>query len=65
MKVHDEVCGMTFDAERAAGDVEFQGVTYYFCSDQCRGMFEEHPERYVSVIDGEEEPGDHHNHHRR
>lgn len=63
MKAHDEVCGMEIEAEGAAATVRFQGKTYYFCSDRCRGMFEEHPDRYVPVTDeGEEAGGQHHPH---
>lgn len=51
MRVHDEVCGMTIDAEGAAASLEFLGKTYYFCSERCRRMFEEHPDRFVAVPD--------------
>jgi len=63
MKAHDEVCGMSIEVEDAAANVRFQGKTYYFCSDRCRGMFETHPDRYVPVQDEEAEPGDGHQHH--
>ncbi|GMV05181.1 MAG: hypothetical protein AMXMBFR53_14600 [Gemmatimonadota bacterium] len=67
MKAHDEVCGMEIDAEGAAAEVDFQGKTYYFCSDRCRRMFEEHPDRYVPVKDEDEDgsghAGHHHHHH--
>jgi len=64
MKAHDEVCGMSIEAEDAAATVEFQGKTYYFCSERCRGMFEEHPDRYVPVMDeGDDAAEDHHHHH--
>ena len=52
MLVHDEVCGMTIDTERAAASVDFLGTTYHFCSERCRRMFEEHPDRFVEVPDG-------------
>ena len=57
MQAHDEVCGMSIEAETAAASIEFQGKTYYFCSDRCRRMFEEHPDRYVPVQEEEEGPG--------
>lgn len=63
MKVLDEVCGMEIEAESAPAEVDFQGETYYFCSDRCRGMFEERPYRYVPVTEDGEELGDHHHHH--
>lgn len=41
----DPVCGM-----EATDDVNFdyEGRTYYFCSDHCRAQFEKEPERYIS-----------------
>jgi len=64
MKAHDEVCGMSIEAESAAASVEFQGKTYYFCSDRCGRRFEEHPGWYVPIRDEGDEPGDggHHQH---
>lgn len=62
MKAHDEVCGMEIEAESAAAQIRFQGKTYFFCSDRCRGMFEEHPDRYVAVSEEGGTPGDHHHH---
>lgn len=58
MRVHDEVCGMTIDAEDAAASLEFLEVTYYFCSERCRKKFEAHPERFVPVPDGWERTDD-------
>ena len=49
MKAHDEVCGMTIETDRAAATTEFQGKTYYFCTERCREKFEEHPGWYVPV----------------
>ncbi len=51
MKVHDEVCGMTISAEDAAATTDFQGKTYYFCTERCKTKFEEHPGWYVTVRD--------------
>lgn len=62
MKARDEVCGMEIEAESAPAQIRFRGKTDYFCSDRCRGMFEERPDRYVSVTDEREGPGDHHHH---
>lgn len=47
MKATDPVCGMTVDPETAAGKAEYEGKTYYFCSEGCRKAFEEDPERYL------------------
>ena len=49
MRVQDEVCGMTIEAEGAAASARFQGRTYHFCSDRCRTKFREHPDWYVPV----------------
>ncbi len=43
----DPVCNMQIDADKAAARTEYQGVTYYFCSEHCRNEFTCHPEQYV------------------
>ena len=43
----DPVCGMTVEPERAAGSVEHDGQTYYFCSTGCRDRFRAAPDQYV------------------
>ncbi len=40
VKVKDPVCGMTIDAENAAGTSEYKGETYYFCSPTCKEKFD-------------------------
>ena len=52
-RVVDPVCGMTVDPARAAGHVEHNGTTYYFCSKGCVAKFSADPERYLS---GQREP---------
>ncbi len=65
MKVRDEVCGMTIEEDRAAGTVDFQGTTYFFCSDHCRSTFEADPGKYAGASDDSEPGGggDHGHHH--
>ncbi len=46
MKVEDPVCRMKFVMDRAAAKVEYEGKTYYFCSEGCRAEFEADPEEY-------------------
>ena len=46
--VKDPVCGMTIDAEKAAGNDEYQGETYYFCSDACKAKFEANPAQFAA-----------------
>ena len=45
--VKDPVCGMDIDPKDAVGKVEFQGRTYYFCSDECKTKFEKAPKQYI------------------
>jgi Cu+-exporting ATPase len=44
----DPVCGMTVDPARAAGHVDYQGTTYYFCSKGCVAKFSADPTKYLS-----------------
>jgi Cu+-exporting ATPase len=39
---------MTVDPERAAGQVEYKGETYYFCSTHCVHKFREDPDRFLN-----------------
>jgi xanthine dehydrogenase accessory factor len=43
----DPVCGMTVATGKAGRPLEFDGVTYYFCSAGCRGEFEADPDSYA------------------
>ena len=47
MKVTDPVCGMQLDTAKAAAQVQYQGQTYYFCTEACRKQFEADPAKYV------------------
>jgi Cu+-exporting ATPase len=47
MKVKDPVCGMQFAPERAAGQLEYQGRTYYFCNKSCLERFRLDPAKYL------------------
>jgi Cu+-exporting ATPase len=40
----DPICGMTVDPATAAGQAEYQGRTYYFCSRSCLERFKADPE---------------------
>ena len=44
----DPVCGMTVDPARAAGTVDHNGTTYYFCSKGCAAKFAADPQKYLS-----------------
>jgi YHS domain-containing protein len=44
----DLVCGMTLELKSPAIEkIAYKGTTYYFCSESCKKMFEENPEKYV------------------
>jgi xanthine dehydrogenase accessory factor len=43
----DPVCGMTVATGKAGRPLEFDGVTYYFCSAGCRSEFESNPDSYA------------------
>ena len=43
----DPICSMTVDPKNAAGKHEYDGQTYYFCSQHCMTQFKKDPERFV------------------
>ena len=43
----DPVCHMTVDPASAAGQHEYKGETYYFCSTHCLHKFREDPEKFL------------------
>jgi YHS domain-containing protein len=43
----DPVCGMDVNPEKAAATYDYNGKTYYFCSDHCKHNFAENPEEYL------------------
>ena len=45
--IKDPVCGMDVVPATAAGSVEHDGRTYYFCSRHCVDKFRADPARYV------------------
>ena len=47
-RVTDPVCGMSVEPESAAGDYEYAGQTYYFCSKSCLEKFKAEPARFIS-----------------
>src|SRR5205823_2453586 len=48
MTAIDPVCGMTVEPATAAGKVDYQDKTYYFCSAHCAHAFKAQPQRYLS-----------------
>lgn len=49
----DPVCGMEVEPETAAGESEYQGKTYYFCSTSCKSAFDRDPENYLGKSTGQ------------
>jgi Cu+-exporting ATPase len=45
--VIDPVCGIRIDPDDAAAIVDFEGTTYHFCSQACRGAFIADPAAYA------------------
>jgi len=43
----DPVCGMQVDEQKSQGKTDYQGKTFYFCSDICKQQFDQNPQRYV------------------
>src|SRR5918996_3619695 len=47
--VTDPVCGMRIDTDDAAATAEYEGETYYFCSEACREAFVSGPDSFGAV----------------
>lgn len=45
----DPICGMQVDPRTAAGQSEYQGQTYYFCSPGCKKTFDAAPQKYAEA----------------
>jgi Cu+-exporting ATPase len=45
--VIDPVCHMVIDPQSAAGSMEHEGQTYYFCHQHCLHKFGENPQQYL------------------
>ena len=51
MNAHiDPVCGMTVDPATAAGTFDYEGETYYFCSQSCLRKFSADPQAYLNRL---------------
>ena len=44
----DPVCGMKLNEQETADTSVYEGKTYYFCSRDCKEVFDEEPELYLS-----------------
>ena len=47
-EVVDPVCGMKIASEKAAGEQEYGGHTYYFCGRSCLDKFKADPTNFVT-----------------
>ena len=47
----DPVCAMQVDEGTAAGSSTYQGETYYFCSQSCKDLIDEDPDKYIRETD--------------
>ena len=45
----DPVCKMNVNEKTAKHKTVYTGKTYYFCAPGCKIVFEENPEKYLSV----------------
>ena len=46
----DPVCGMQMQSEDVASETNYEGKSYYFCSDECRTKWDADPERYAKEM---------------
>jgi Cu+-exporting ATPase len=47
--VNDPVCGMMVDPREAAGQIEHNGWSYYFCSRNCAERFKKDPQHFLDA----------------
>ena len=47
-KARDVVCGMTADSPESYIAYEYQGETFYFCSEHCLEQFKDEPDKYIA-----------------
>lgn len=45
--LRDPVCGMDISPAHAAGTTNYEGDTYFFCSQGCKDAFDQEPEKYI------------------
>ena len=46
----DPVCGMDIDEDEAEARSEYQGRTFYFCSQSCKEQFDSDPESFADNV---------------
>ena len=59
--VKDPVCGMEIDPKTSVAKSEYQGQTYYFCSQGCKKAFDKEPQKYITTNQAtKSDPSGHH-----
>jgi YHS domain-containing protein len=48
----DPVCGMQVNEQTAAAQSQYGNREYYFCSEDCKRQFDQHPDRYAQETVG-------------
>lgn len=43
----DPVCGVKVDQINSEFQAQYAGKKYYFCSEECKKLFENHPNEYA------------------
>jgi Cu+-exporting ATPase len=43
----DPVCGMKIESSQAEAQSKYQGEDFYFCSVECKKLFDANPETYL------------------
>ncbi|MBI5043755.1 MAG: YHS domain-containing protein [Nitrospirae bacterium] len=46
----DIVCGMEIDKNQAAAISKYQDLTFYFCAEACKNIFDAEPEKYIKRL---------------
>jgi P-type Cu+ transporter len=47
----DPVCQMEVNPVSAEAQSEYEGIVFYFCSQECKERFDREPLRYVDEVD--------------
>lgn len=55
-KVTDPVCGMQIDSASAAAQSNYQGQSYYFCTESCKRQFDADPRQFVGAASQTKRP---------
>lgn len=45
--VRDPVCSMQIDPKSTSARMEYEGTTYYFCSQDCMKLFKSYADKFI------------------